>query len=275
MSSEADKWKKEFNTEARSRTYDKVIDLFSLRRAERFKVLQNLLPQPSAAEFDILELGTGTGVLTELLMERYPRASIFTIEGAARMIEQAKAKTSFQTNKKRIHVIHADYSTPSWSSGINSSFNLVVTFDSLHHLSHPRKRELYRELYDLLTPGGDFLISDHITSQGLFFEDSQYDLWIQAILDNLQGVKRGSDISSALESISTWTYDDVQDLSPLMLKDIVTSNLKREGDNPLPIMEHIDIMRTIGFDNVIVEYRFAHFAIISAQKKKEKQGGRC
>jgi ubiquinone/menaquinone biosynthesis C-methylase UbiE len=267
MPGETDKWKKEFDTESRSRTYDKVIDLFSLRRAERFKVLLNLLPEPSAAEFNILELGTGTGVVTELLLERYPHASIVTVEGAARMIEQAEIKTSFQKNKKRLQLIHADYSAPSWSSGINPSFNLIITFDSLHHLSHQRKKELYREIYDLLIQDGDFLISDHIISQGLFFDDFQYDLWIQEILDNLKSVKKGSDIASALEDISSWTYNDVQDLSPPKLKEIFTSNLKQEGDNPMPIMEHIDIMRNIGFAHVIVEYRFANFAIISAKKR--------
>jgi cyclopropane fatty-acyl-phospholipid synthase-like methyltransferase len=267
MPNEANKWEKEFNTVSRSSTYDNVIDLFSLRRVERFKVMQKLLPEASVTEFNILELGTGTGVLTELLIERYPQASIFTVEGAERMLEQTKTKTSFQKNKNRIELIHADYSTPLWLAGLKSPFNLIVTFDSLHHLSHPRKKELYRELYDLITQGGDFLISDHIISRGLFFEDSQYNLWIQEILDNLKNVKNGSDISSVLESISSWKYNDLQDLSLPKLHDIFTSNLKREGDNPMPIMEHIDVLRNIGFNNVVVEYRFANFAIISAQKE--------
>lgn len=266
MLNEANLWKKEFNTIVRSSSYDKVIDLFSLRRVERFKVMHKLLPEASAGEFNILELGTGTGILTELLIERYPRSSIVTVEGAERMLEQAKTKALFQKNKHRIELIHADYSTPPWLAGLECPFNLIVTFDSLHHLSHSRKKELYRELYDLITTGGVFLISDHITSRGLFYEDLQYDLWIEEILANLKNVKEGSDIALTLEGISSWKYNDLQRLSLPKLHDIFTSNLKREGDNPMPIMEHIDVLRNIGFRNVVVEYRFANFAIISAQK---------
>lgn len=267
MPNEANNWKKEFNKISRSSTYDKIIDLFSLRRAERFKVLQKLLPQSSAGEFNILELGTGTGVMTELLIEHYPQAFIVTVEGAEKMLQQAETKTSFQKNKNRLELIHADYSTPSWLAGLKYPFNLIVTFDSLHHLSHHRKKELYRELFNMITRGGVFLISDHITSRELFYEDSQYDLWIEEILDNLKNVKEGSDISSTLESISSWEYKDLQSLSLPKLHDIFTSNLKREGDNPMPIMEHIDVLRNIGFENVVVEYRFANFATISAQKE--------
>ena len=61
-----------------------VIDLFSLRRAERFKVLHQLLPFRSCDEISILELGTGTGVLTEFLLNHYQNANVFTVEGAGK-----------------------------------------------------------------------------------------------------------------------------------------------------------------------------------------------
>ena len=266
MSGETDKWKKEFDSESRSRTYDAINDLFSLRRAERFTVLQKLLPESSDPHYNILELGTGTGVLTELLIKQYPGASIVTVEGAEKMLEQAQAKPLLRKNKKRLQFIHADYSTPSWLNDLKPPFNLVITFDSLHHLFHDRKKELYREIFDLMIHSGDFIITDHVTSRGLFYEDSQYDLWIPEILDNLKNVKQGSDIAAALESISTRTYDDMQKLSLSVLRDIITANLKREGENPMPIMDHIDVMREVGFDDVVVEYRFANFAVISARK---------
>ena len=182
------------------------------------------------------------------------------------MLEQARIKTSFQNNKDRIILIHVDFSTPSWMANLKPPFDLVVTFDSLHHLSHPRKKKLYRELYDLINNDGSLIISDHITSQGLFHEDPQYNLWIQEILDNLKNVEEGSDISLALEKLTSLKYNDVQNLTFPKLHDIFTSNLRREGDNPMPVMEHIDELRGIGFKNITIEYRFANYAIISAKK---------
>ena len=133
---DTDKWKKAFDSELRSRTYDRVIDLFSLRRAERFKVLNQLLPQPFDKEVRILELGTGTGVLTEFLMERYRKARLCSVDGAEKMLNQVKTKLFFKNNSERIELLHADYSTPEWMAGIDFHFDVIASFDSLHHLSH-------------------------------------------------------------------------------------------------------------------------------------------
>lgn len=263
---DADKWKTEFDTELRSRTYDRVIDLFSLRRVERFKVLRYLLPFRFCDELNILELGTGTGVLTEILLNHYQNANVCTVEGAQKMLEKAKIKKFFKENCERIQVVHADYSTPSWKVGFDLPFGLIITFDSLHHLTHERKKELYREIYGLLQEEGIFVISDHVTSKGQFFEDQQFVLWLEEIYDNLKKVGKGTDISQALESISHWSYDNIQQLSLDSLRESFTKNLEREGDNPMPIMDHVEVMRDIGFVNVTVEYRFANYAIISANK---------
>ena len=266
MSNNSKGWKKEFDSEGRSSTYDKIISLFSLRRSERFKVLQAVLPEPSQTEFKILELGTGTGLLTELLVELFPDASVVTIEGAEKMMEQAKSKTVLQENEARIQWILADYSSPSWLKDVMPPFNLIVTFDSLHHLSHERKKELYKEIYDLTVKGGYFIISDHITSHGSFFDDPQYKLWIQEILDNLKNVEKGSDIAAIIEAAFSLSLRDLQQLSLPELHDIFTSRLKQEGDNPMPVMQHVDAMRNVGFNNIIIEYRYANYAIFSAKK---------
>ena len=92
------------------------------------------------------------------------------------MIEQAKIKKIFKENCERTKPLHADYSKPSWKVGLDSPFHLIITFDSLHHLTHERKKELYREIYGLLQKDGYFLISDHVTSNGQFFEDPQFTL---------------------------------------------------------------------------------------------------
>ena len=52
MSSPSEKWKKEFNSDRRIKTFDETIDLFALRRDERLKVLQTLLPEVTNEDDD-------------------------------------------------------------------------------------------------------------------------------------------------------------------------------------------------------------------------------
>ncbi len=267
LTSDSSKWKTEFNSERRSSTYDRIINLYALRRTERLRVLETLLPVHSSSECRILELGAGTGIMTELLAEHYPHSVIEAVEGAEKMMEQAKSKTVLQDNDGRIKWILADYSSPSWLAGVSGPFSLVVTIDALHHLTHERKRELYREIYDSMEQGGCFLVSDHITSTEPYFNDPQYVLWVQEVLENLKGIEKDSDLARLLEDQSSLSYSKLQDMSVSAFRKELTAGLKMEGENPMPLMQHIDVMRSIGFSNVTVEYRYANFAVISARKE--------
>lgn len=44
------------------------------------------------------------------------------------------------------------------------SADLIVSGYAIHHLTHERKRSLYREIYDGLRPGGAFFNIEHVAS---------------------------------------------------------------------------------------------------------------
>lgn len=259
------KWKKEFNSDRRARTYDATIDLLSLRRDERLRVLQTLLPEKKDQNYNILELGAGTGIVTKLLATHYPEAKIVAIDGAQKMIDQAKSKIFFQVHDSRIRWVLADYSSPKWSEKIVTVFHLVVSFDSLHHLTHKRKKELYLEIFNAVTPGGVLLISDHVTSQEPFYEDPQFSLWIEEIQE---GLTENSKMAWFKKKLFSWAPERVRGFFMSNLKERFTNGLLNEGENPMPLMDHVVSIRKGGFSDVIVEYRYSNFGIISARKRE-------
>lgn len=267
LTPKSDKWKKEFNSERRVNTYDKTINIFALRRTERLKILKSILNAKPDLKIKILELGAGTGILTEMLTEYYPRASIVAIDGSDKMLKEAKSKAFLKVNNHRIKWIVTDLSYHTWAKNVSGPFDLIITMDSLHHLTHKRKKALYQEIYCILVPGGQFIISDHINSQEPYYKDPQYNLWAREVLDNLKKIKKGSEEALILEKFYSWSYNDIQDLSIAKLRKSITAGLKQEGENPMPIMQHIDLMRDIGYIDVVVEYRYSNFSIISAIKE--------
>jgi SAM-dependent methyltransferase len=78
------------------------------------------------------------------------------------MLEEARKRLS--KFGQRATTLEGDLLTPAWRNGLAGPFDVVVSGFAIHHLPDRRKQALYREIYDLLTPGGVFLNSEHVAS---------------------------------------------------------------------------------------------------------------
>ena len=126
-------------------------------RTEGERVLLDLISQNARR---ILDLGTGNGRTLALVKLSRPIAGGVALDFSDPMLEQAKKR--FQ-NDKSVKIVKHDFSFLLPASELGC-FDAVVSSLAIHHLAHERKKELYREIFDLLNPGGVFCNLEHVSS---------------------------------------------------------------------------------------------------------------
>jgi SAM-dependent methyltransferase len=118
-----------------------------------------LLAEVPADAVRVLDLGCGDGRLLALVLLKCPNAQGVAVDSSPLML--AKAKERFAGNG-RVQVKEHDLNQPlpqQWGK-----FDVVCSSFAIHHLPHERKRELYREAFDVLNSHGIFCNLEHVSS---------------------------------------------------------------------------------------------------------------
>lgn len=124
-------------------------------RAEGEDVLVSLLPTPLRRALD---LGCGDGRLLALVRAVRPGARGVALDFSAPMVAAARARFAADDD---VEVVEHDLDHPLPELG---RFDVVVSSFAIHHCTDTRKRSLYAEVFDLLTPGGLFANLEHVAS---------------------------------------------------------------------------------------------------------------
>ena len=109
----------------------------------------------------ILDLGSGGGRLLRLVKAARPAATFVAVDFSPTMLSELE--TQFAT-EPRVSVVAHDLNDDLPDL---ASFDAVVSSFAIHHLPHERKRSLYAEIFDLLTPQGIFCNLEHVASPTL------------------------------------------------------------------------------------------------------------
>jgi tRNA (cmo5U34)-methyltransferase len=145
------------------------------KRSEQLRFLVDLFVWRPEESISVLDLGAGFGAITEEILTRYPHSTVTCVDGSAEMMRLAREQLAKYGERVRLHF--ADLATSSWQDNLRAPFHAVVSGIAIHHLTDERKRELYREVFALLLPGGLFLNGDAVTTPPLLkesFEAIQY-----------------------------------------------------------------------------------------------------
>ena len=108
---------------------------------------------------DVLEIGPGPGLTTDLLRARVPRVTALELDDdlAAQLAERLAG-----TN---VAVVRGDATKSSLPS---DRFTTATCFSMLHHMPDPRMQDaLFAEVHRVLRPGGQFVGVDALDSDGM------------------------------------------------------------------------------------------------------------
>ena len=104
----------------------------------------------------ILELGTGTGETARRLLALHPGAQLVGIDSSEAMLAVARADLSADLRVRRLEDRLPE-----------GPFDLVVSALAVHHLEADAKRDLFRRVRQVLTPGGRFVLADLVVPERL------------------------------------------------------------------------------------------------------------
>jgi ubiquinone/menaquinone biosynthesis C-methylase UbiE len=128
-------------------------------RTEGEAELLHCLPQTVSR---VLDLGSGDGRLLALVKLARPTASSVALDFSPTMIERLRSR--FADDPSVEVIVHdLDNSLPATLG----TFDGVVSSFAIHHVTHERKRTLYKETYELLNRGGVFCNLEHVSSPTL------------------------------------------------------------------------------------------------------------
>ncbi len=118
----------------------------------------------------ILDIGAGTGLMSALVLEKFPGATLTLMDISENMLALARQRFS---HLDRIRYVVSDYR----SSPLGGPYDLVISALSIHHLSRDDKSQLFHRIFSALKQGGMFINADQADGETLLFRQMYLDYW--------------------------------------------------------------------------------------------------
>ena len=133
-------------------------------REEFFRAFVEQLGPLCSMRSNVLELGSGPGMLAQRILEAYPLVEYTALDFSPAMHVLARAR--LEPLGTRVRLIEADLKVAGWSERL-PRYHAVVTMQAVHELRHKRHASrLYQAVRELLVPDGVFLMCDHVCGEG-------------------------------------------------------------------------------------------------------------
>jgi tRNA (cmo5U34)-methyltransferase len=178
----------------------------------------------------VLDLGAGTGLYSDFLLQRYPNSEITLTDFSEEMLELARERYKLSNH---IQYILDDYTGYTF----HETYDIIISALSIHHLGVGEKKGLYKKIFNLLEPGGEFINADEIISPFFDLQERYEKIWF----DQLKSAGLSEqELDRTRQSIAF--------------------------DKPSPVENQIKWLLEIGFSRADCIYKYLNFAVFYARK---------
>jgi tRNA (cmo5U34)-methyltransferase len=212
--------KEHFEEEAKE--FDNTILKLIPRYNEMINCMVSIIPFNNSEEFNLLDLGSGTGNITKAVKEKYPNSKISCIDIAENMIQMARIKLQNYTD--------IEYYTGDFSEfEFEEKYDVIVSSLALHHIKTDKdKKGFYDKIFSALKAGGIFLNSDVVLGSNEKLNQIYREKWIDFMLTNLPEE----------EVREKWLPKQI------------------EEDFPVPLTNHLKWLNETGFKSIDVIWKY-------------------
>lgn len=113
-------------------------------------------------QIKILDLGVGTGLELDYILPKIPNAQFLLVDLSKKMLHELQKK--YPGKERQLVTVNESYLDFDFPI---TTFDFVVSVQSLHHLLFHEKAELYSNIRKSLKPNGKFIEADFIVSDQL------------------------------------------------------------------------------------------------------------
>ncbi len=192
------------------------------------------VPFEREAEIRVLDLGAGTGLLSAMVAERFPRSRLTLVDLSVEMLRVARRR--FAGDLGRFELRNLDYARKPLPSG-GRGYDLVVSALSIHHLTHGDKRELFEKVHGSLAEGGYFVNADQALGETPEEEARNEAWWLRRV--------RGAGVSE---------------------EDLAATLARMRADRNVTLEAQMCWLAEVGFEAVRCAYKDHRFAVYGGRK---------
>jgi tRNA (cmo5U34)-methyltransferase len=235
-------------SEAESQTFLDLGRYFVPEREQQIAAFVDLIPAHERP-FTILELCCGEGLLAGALLEHFPTCTVYGFDGSPTMLDHARRHLAQYSDRFRPQLF--DLAASSWRTQ-QHPVHAVVSSLTIHHLDGAEKQQLFRDMAQLLEPGGVLLIADVIAPASHVGVELAAKAWDAAVR------RRALEIDGSLDALA---YFEREQWNMYRYPDV-------DGiDKPSRLLDQLKWLEQAGFAEVDVFWMQAGHALFGGRKR--------
>jgi tRNA (cmo5U34)-methyltransferase len=175
-----DSYQQSWQGRERAQKYEQRADLVLPKRQEMLSLIVQLIPFGRDQPLRVLDLGTGTGVPAQRVLQDFPKANVICVDKSAEMMDIGCAKLAEYND--RVRFVQADLKDPAWNNGLPDKFDAIVSALAFNLLTDRAKQRLFAQLYEMLEPRGCLVFSDRLRAADEAIDRFYLDQWMNFIV---------------------------------------------------------------------------------------------